>query len=334
MQIHEKYNHTQFVAGFGFCQDKEGLEYVTAVLKATFCFDATGLISIPERKAMCPIFDRDIFYGKPDSSSLKYPSDIVHAKPGTDIIINGQAYGRRQKEIRAGFRIGALEKFIAVCGPRRWERSLVGMVQISAPQQFEAIAVSYENAFGGAFTHDQHGFWCYRHNPVGIGFCEKIAEGQPLPLLEYPQQRIASANDRPLPAALGAVAVGWQQRTQFAGTFDQQWFNQRRPLWPLDFDERFYNTVAQDQVLNAKLQGGEQLILLNLHPQAEMVQLTIPRHQFTVMFRIKDRTDTLTMVADTLLVEPDEGRFSIAYRGAVPIGNDIRFLKSVHFEEV
>lgn len=333
MQIHEKYNFTRFIADFGFCQDKEGLEYVVAVLKATFCFDETGKVDIPERKAMYPVFQRDIFYGAPDDSSLKYPCDVVHAKEGTDIIVIGRAYGRGRKEIRAGLRVGALEKIISVFGPRRWERSL-SMARISNPDPFDTIPVTYENAFGGAFIHDKHGPWPCLFNPVGIGFYEKFSEGQPLPYLEYPQHRITSAKDRPLPAALGAVAVGWQQRTRFAGTFDQSWHAQRRPLWPLDFDVRFYNTVPQDQVFLPKLQGGERLSLLNLHSKAETVQLTMPGHRFEATFRIKQRSVTLPMSADTMLVEPDEGRFYIAYCCAVPIGNDIRFLKSVHFEEV
>lgn len=333
MQIHEKYNFTRFAADFGFCQDKEGLEYAVAVLKATFCFDETGKISIPERKVMYPVFQRDKFYGRPDESSLEFPCDIAHAKEGTDVIINGRAYGRGQKEVRAGFRLGTLEKIISVFGPRHWERSL-SMAKISTPEPFDAIPIIYENAFGGAFRHEKYGAWPYLLNPVGIGFCEKFEEGRPLPPLEYCRQRIASAKDCPLPAAFGAIAVGWRPRTQFAGTFDQAWFDQRRPLWPLDFDDRFYNTVPQDQVLQPKLQGGEGLSLMNLHSTAETIHLTLPVHRFTAMFRIKARTDTLPMVADTLLVAPDENRFYITYRCAVPIGNDIRFLKSVHFEEV
>jgi len=37
------------------------------------------------------------------------------------------------------------------------------------------------------------------------------------------------------------------------------------------------------------------------------------------------------MVADTLLIEPDEGRLAISYRASFPIGDDALRLRSVEF---
>jgi hypothetical protein len=37
----------------------------------------------------------------------------------------------------------------------------------------------------------------------------------------------------------------------------------------------------------------------------------------------------MAMVADTLLIEPDEERFSITFRASCAIDDDVKFLKSV-----
>jgi hypothetical protein len=332
MQIHEKYNFTSFAADFGFCLDKDGLEYAVAVLKATYHFDSRGLLTVPARTAMCPVFLQDEYYDQPDNSSLKYPSDVLHFKEGTDVIINGHAYGRHRKAIEAGFRLGPLEKSISVYGERHWD-SVMGMDTILGPVPFDRMALTYENAFGGSFVHDKFGLCRNPFNPVGKGFGSSKGEQYRLPNLEYPRQGIQDVKEPP-PASLGALPGWWRQRSRHAGTFDQTWFDTRRPLLPLDFDCRFYNAVAGDQIYRPKLLGGETLTLINLHPDEENLRITIPTARFVATFRIKERTETIAMVIDTLVVEPDENRFFVSYRSAVVIGNDIKFLKSIHFEQV
>ncbi len=131
---------------------------------------------------------------------------------------------------------------------------------------------------------------------------------------------------------------GWRPRSRLAGTFDAAWERARRPLYPEDLDERFWNTVPQDQVLRPKLVGGERLVLLHVHPEAEEVTLAVPRVALTVprvslaaAFRVRDAETVLPMTADTLLVEPDEGRLAVTYRAILPIGDDLLRLRSVLF---
>ncbi len=332
MQVHEKYNFTRFVTDFGFCLDKDGMEYVVAVLKATFHFSDTGEISVPPRKQMLPVFKQDQYRDKPDNSSLQYPSDIVHTKNGTDIILNGHAYGRGLKSVKAGFQLGSVEKMIVANGTRYWDK-VVGKKCLMGPLPFNQLALIYENAYGGSYEDSVQGCVRYRLNPVGAGFTEKGVWNQALPGLEYPDQEINTASQKRLPAAFNAVPAWWEQRTQYCGTFDDAWNRTRRPLLPLDFNDHFYNTVPSDQILEPKLQGNERLWLFNLHPRQESLELYLPMQSFIATFRIKDRTEPVPMVADTLVIEPDDFRFTLSYTSAVPIGNDIKFLKSVHFEE-
>jgi len=77
--------------------------------------------------------------------------------------------------------------------------------------------------------------------------------------------------------------------------------------------------VPQDQVLRPGLKGGERVVLKNLHPRLEMLDFEIPKLAFSARFHIKERTQEIAMVADTLLIEPDEERFSITFRASCPI---------------
>lgn len=331
MQIHERYNTTRFVTDFGFCLDRDGMEHAVAVLKATFHFTDSGEAFIPQRRQMAPVYKQDVYRDRPDNSSLCYPTDIVHAKAGTDIILNGHAYGRGRKSVTAGLHLGDVQKRVLVCGPRRWE-SIMGLKSIIGPASFDRLALTYENAFGGCYEAPDQGRRCFAANPVGLGFADPKSARRPLPCLEYPGQCITSISQKPMPAAFSAVSPWWQQRTRYGGTFDRAWHDTRRPLLPLDFDQRYHNTVPGDQISREKLKGGERLRLENVHPRQACLEVTIPRHRFHAVFRIKEQTLPTEMAMDTLVVEPDDNRIVLSYRSSVAIGNDIKYLKSIHFE--
>jgi hypothetical protein len=332
MQVHEKFNLTPFSFEFGPCLDKDGREFVVATLKATFLFSDNGKISTPDKELMLPVFFSDQFYDQPDNSSLKYPSDVVYGKPGTDVILVGHGYNLDNKGNKgattAFLSIGGLQKTICLFGSRRWEKTR-NSNRISPPEPFDKVPLNYEYAYGGSYADEKHGKCSYDLNPVGIGFGVITQDGLPLPRLEYPDQMIKSPGDRPSPASFGAVAMGWKQRYRFAGTFDENWYKARRPLLPVDFDEQFYHAAPNDQTLKSKLNGGEQLTMQNLHPRKAKIQAEIPKLSIKTIFRIKDRSEELPMAIDTLLVEPDANRMALTFVSACPIDNDFQYIKSI-----
>ncbi len=331
MAIHRVINITPFAAAIAPSQDRDGGDLAVAVLKATFQFTARGEVSPAPPGAQLPVSTAEVPWGDPDGSSLRYASDVSPAKPGTDVAIVGHAYGRGQKEAKVGFRLGALQKVLVVSGPRVWAARFP--LTVAGPVAFDKVPLLYEQAFGGAYEEEGKGRLSFQENPVGVGFSKTVAVRAPLPAIEYPNARFASVKDRPKPAGFGFIPPGWKQRSCFAGTFDASWEKNRRPLMPADLDERFWNTVPQDQVLKPKLAGGERLVLLNLHPEAETVTLALPRFAFSAHFRVKDGETVLPMTADTLLIEPDEGRFAVTFRAILPVGNDLRRLDNVLFRD-
>ena len=293
MQIHKIFNITPYSGSFSSCLDETGAGYVVAILKATFRFSDTAVISVVTGENVVPIFTQDIFYGDPVSSRLRYPSDNVPRRRGTDIILNGQAYGHGKRPITAGFRVGNVVKQIMVSGFRHYDIS-GNSDRHREPAAFQSIPLHSENASGGSDV-------------------EKNSEGS-------------------VAAVIGAIPTSCPQRYKFSGTYDEKWLQTRNPLFPLDFDERFYNGVPQDQVHAPKLTGGEMIVLDNVHPRNPHIQLEIPRLSFTTKFHIKDDVTLVPMVMDQLLIEPDESRFVLTFRSSHPIGDDWQYLRSVYFE--
>jgi len=326
--IHEQLNLTPFQCGLGLCAGLDGRQVAVAVVKATYGFDASGRLAPAAPGVQLPVMLADQHHGHPAVTSVRYGSDIVPTRHGTDIALVGHAYGRGRRSVEAGFRVGALEKILVVNGPRA---SAAGGTAIAGPVAFEKVPIRYELAFGGTFDEPGRGPVSHLENPVGIGFGRVPPDGAALPHVEYRDSRLATPRSRVRPAGLGFIPAGWRQRSRFAGTFDAAWSKNRRPLLPLDLDERFYNAVPEDQVLRPKLAGGERMVLLNVHPQAETVALELPRLAFTATFHVRHRAEVLPMVADTLLVEPDAGRLALSFRASLPLGDDILRLSRVVF---
>lgn len=110
------------------------------------------------------------------------------------------------------FKIGAETRRLAVFGERRWKPDLFGELGPTEPQRFDAVPLSFDSAFGGAFvlppgvfpgTDLPHpgGKVPYPLNDHGIGFYsdKESATGGRLPLVELADQPITKWTDRPLP---------------------------------------------------------------------------------------------------------------------------------------
>lgn len=324
--MHDLLNLTPFQASLGVCQDRDGVEVAVAVVKATYRFDRLGALAPAAPVDQLPVFLADVHHGDPGTTSLRYASDLVPVRQGTDVAVNGHAYGRGRASVEAGFRVGALEKLLLVSGPRQ---AVSGGEAIAGPVGFQRVPLRYELAYGGRVEVEGQPPVSHPDNPVGLGLARPLPERAPLPQVEYPGSRFTGPRSRPRPAGLGFIPTGWGPRARFAGTFDAAWMKGRRPLLPLDLDERFYNAVPEDQVLRPRLAGGERLLLRHLHPEVEALALTLPSLAFRATFQVKDGEQRLDLVADSLLLEPDQGRLAIGYRASLPLGADLLRLHRV-----
>ena len=135
-------------------------------------------------------------------------------------------------------------------------------------------------------------------------------DGLALPNIESPRHLIKDWNERPPVAVFGLVARAWLPRRALAGTYDKRWTEERSPLLPEDFDERFFSGAPADQVIIPHLRGGEPVALSNCTPDG-LLSFELPRvtlsvsDQLVAMGRSR-RARSCPTFWTTVTLEPDE----------------------------
>lgn len=310
-------NSTPFAADITVFPNAQGIDTLYVIAKATF--DVGDKLTLAETQ--CPPTLKDEYYGEPQCSSLKYPSEYHLAKPGTDVIIIGDCIAPNHTavascDVEVG--VGSLNEVVRVFGNRIWLRS-----GISSPELFERMPMTYENAFGGTLrAPDGTVKAAEERNPVGLGFAGECSaeqmQGERLPNLEDPSQLIRHVGDRPSPACFAAIAPFWSARSQFAGTFDEKWQTERAPYLPLDFDSRFFHAASPDLTSHRHLQGGEPIWISNMTAEGRwafhLPTVTLVGHVFW-----RRRQDAINLVLETVTLEPNQARLMMTWRGELPV---------------
>lgn len=312
-------NLTPFVATDFLSLTKEGEECLVLVVAGSFVLPPAGR-STNTPLAVCEEqlqpATTDTYWGAPEKSSLRYESQSAYMRPGTDVLLHGQAWalrGRKVTRTQVAVRVGALEKRAVVSGIRVWYRSIVGL-SASDALPFESLPLRYEYAFGGTSASGYE-----TRNPVGRGFyaSAKEAQEQPVPSIEAPEATVRGWADRPPPCGFGPVARHWQPRLGWAGTYDAAWVEKRAPLWPVDFDERFFHSAPEGLWASTPLKGGEPVVLEGLSPDG-LLAFTLPTHRLLARCTFAGRRERRRMVLDTVLLEPEERRLVLTWRATFP----------------
>lgn len=321
-------NNTHFPASPFFHMDATGAESLVIVVKGTWSIrNGKGLVVAEEQT---PIRHAPEYHGDPGSSSLRYDTDMVPQKPGTDCVLLGHAWAPAAgaTQVDVSLVVGLVRKTVRVFGERIWIKCL-GIVSMSRPAPFERIPLVYERAFGGAdtsWTDPKHHEFCLE-NPVGKGFVgrksKKELDNTRLPNLESPAQLIRKPKDRPVPAGFGPIAPYWRPRAGYAGTCDDNWRRHVRPLPPEDLDIRFYSSASPGLVAGNYLAGNEQVLVEGAHGRGRLI-FDLPGITPRVTVRRTGSSDDLAMRLDTLIVEPDEEMLTLVWRGRVSLDGKLR----------
>jgi hypothetical protein len=317
-------NLTPFAATDFLSLTKEGEECLVIVVAGSFVMPLPGRAS----RAPLALCDEqlapprtDAYWGEPEKSSLRYEAPSAYTRPATDVLLQGRAWaprGRKVTRAQVTARVGALEKRALVSGTRVWYRSLVGL-SASDPLPFESVPLQYEYSFGGTSASRYEA-----RNPVGLGFYESAKEAldQPLPSIEEPQAPIRGWADRPAPCGFGPVARHWQPRRGWAGTYDTAWVEERAPLWPPDFDERFFQTAPWGLQASPHLRGGEPVVLEGVSPEGP-IAFALPVFKLLARCTFARRREKRRMTLDTVLLEPEERRLVLTWRATFPAHREL-----------
>lgn len=329
-------NRTPYAADRTSVIDKRGAVLWVVVVKATYLIERDGSTTLAPTQR--PPILASTYNGDPARSSLEHETDLLPPKPATDLLVNGFAYaphGRPAVEFIVGFELAGLRKSLLVRGDRRFTKTF-GVVRPGSMTPVVRVPLVYERAYGGFDDRDPDPARqrLDPRNPVGCGVAAKSEHliGQPVANFEYPGIDIARTG----PAGFGPIASHWQPRRDSAGTYDAAWVNERKPLLPEDFDERFYQCAPLDQQLRGRLPRDARLLLLNLHPRGT-VSIAIPRvHlRYTTFFTKAARQPHLHHrgTLNTILAEPEHDRLTLVWSTVLDCGRDVDHIESTRVLE-
>ncbi len=321
-------NSTPFNAAPFSHMDATGAESLVVVVKGTWTIrEGKELVVAAEQT---PIRHAPEYHGDPGSSSLRYDTDMVPEKPGTDCVLLGHAWAPEAgaTQVHVTLAAGPVQKTIRVFGERIWIKCL-GIVSMSRPAPFEKIPLVYERAFGGSDTSwpdPKHYEFCLE-NPVGKGFMGRRTKIEPdgmrLPNLESPTHPIRKPKDRPVPSGFGMIAPYWSPRAGYAGTCDEHWRRHVSPLPPEDLDTRFYSSASPGLASGKHFAGNEQVLVKGAHRYGRLI-FDLPGITPRVTVRRMGGSDDLAMWLDTIIVEPDEERLTLVWRGRFSVNGKLR----------
>jgi hypothetical protein len=318
----ELLNATPMQAGYTLGLDPDGLEHLVVVVKGTFAIPEDG--SMPElTEEQVPLVMADEYYGEPGLSAVRYESDFAPFKPKCDVLLHGSAYapeGMPVERLAVGLSLGTFVKQFDVVGERFW----VYASRPSDPMPFDVMPIGYDRAFGGVDVdkQDPERVMAFGPNPIGVGFlpCTKKEDlkGKRLPNTEERGIPITSREGPYRPMSFGPVGRNFSSRYVMAGTYDQNWLDNVFPFLPGDFNPLYYQAAPADQQV-AYPRGGESVHLVNL-TRAGRTNFKLPSMEVPVEFtsRTLERT-THKAVLDTVLIEPDLGRFMLTWRASTPL---------------
>lgn len=332
-------NDSPFAAERGWVRDQNGAEVWLVAIKGLFDIQDDGRLTLsPEQE---PVNRTPVFRDPESPSSLLHDTDLPQLKLGTDVLVEGHAYGPAGRVVpftEVQLRVeNYIHKQLRVFGDRKWIYHR-NRIQLSEAEPFEKMELIWERAFGGTCNRPddvKRNGWEPR-NPVGTGFAMDIEDLHQMlvPNIERPDALITDWRQRPAPASFGPIAGHWAPRVHRAGTYDAAWEKQRQPLLPLDFDPAFFHCAPVDQHVSGFLSGGERVECRNLSPFGTLA-FRIPRVSLVVETRFKNgRSVAQRPVIHTVNIKSDRAQVAVVWHIHLPCHRDVMDLTNatVHFK--
>lgn len=291
---------------------------------------ADGPLKVIAEPAEISLADHYTCPDAPEKGAVTRAGDVVVIKPATDVLVTGHAIPPRSEpcaewwcEMGLRTRAGDRAKRLHLTGPRHWQWSIARDWHLSEPAKVDRLPLGYDLAYGGRNLGSGRTF---APNPAGRGWLEGTSLDRGV---RYPAAQIQYADDplraidKPIRVAgLGPTARWWPNRYQFAGTYDAAWraaFDASpHPIYPADFDARFFQCAHPDWIFDPHLEGDETLWMTGFHPgpgiRAQLPGLAIEGACLTASGELLQAP----LALDTVHVDLDESVVSLVWRATLP----------------
>ena len=277
----------------------DGRELLVVVVKASFTLPLRGEAAelAPEQ---VPLVETDTFSGEPGLSAPCLETDFAHQKPGCDVLLLGSAYAPRgpaRPALRGGVARWSNAQALRGGRPPGLEQAL-GRGPGVAGGTIRKRPAELRHRLGRDRSHARvrRSHRGMPAKPGRTGLLEAHEEHR----RSAPAQHRAGRPDRLSRttattchspsrqwAAPGCRVPSGPARTT------RPWLAERSPLWPHDFDVRYFQSAPPDQVIPFPV-GGEAVVLQNLSPRLATIAFTLPVMRMPVTF-IPHRGRDLTL---------------------------------------
>lgn len=307
MQLWEIEAHPSLSIKGRFECDENGNTMWVLVAKSAWMWINKGWVEHPHPE----IYDTPIYLGEEGFSALKHDSEFQCYKKNTDVIVYGKARSKGKRPIKVHqCRLlvdGHIDKTLFVYGSRHWIEH-AGTVTASVSSPFIESDIDYTHALGGDERNRLGG---------GAANTKKDLLAQCVPCVFYPKENWNANNKNMRVAGFGALPPFFMERLKWAGTFDADWEKERRPLFPEDFDRRFYQNVPEDQQCKGILSGGERIILSGFSHD-EPLSFRIPKTRVMAEIKKGEEKSQEDMRIHTVFIDTESGIISITYSALFP----------------
>ena len=298
--------------------DHRGFEQAVVVARLAWQLDPSGAARIASPQRPIRVVPQ---YRDGPNSSLRFASDAVCDKPGTEIIMLAKAWPRPDKrsdhvdvslQVETGHQ--SLRKVVRAYGARRFEKKVRGVAVGPAAPLLEPAAIVYEQAAGGCYAAPGgQPPQCDEVNPVGIGFVmdQRTLVGQDAFTIESLVGRA--------PAGFGPIARHWSPRRQLYGNTDDKYMRSRHPVPPEDFDVRYNIDAHPDLWSETPMRGDEPFEIIGATPEGAW-RFRLPYYEPRFDVTLDGEEKRCASKLDTILIDietPRERIVELTWRAAV-----------------
>jgi hypothetical protein len=310
--------------------DTTGRRLMLLIAKATWRID-TGRLAPPEQQVAVfnqpqslslGEFDLDdaqrAALGKREQDKVtRLDHDLVPPKPQFDLLVAGYVTppeAHRGLKIKAAISVDSRQAILEAHAPRFWLKGLTGHTIEFGAKRLHRTPMSYAVA------------------DFQAGFPLETQENHPqqLPWLQRPGVTARRKHHDKHPAGFGYWPENAAHRQCHSGTYDKAWEQERKPLPPKDFSNRFFNCAHPDLQWPQPLMPSTEIRLIHLAESPELT-LKMPGLKLATQASTADGTvlPSVALTPDTLTIEPDQQRMTLVQRTALPEGRGAQALSTV-----
>ncbi len=243
-------------------------------------------------------------------------------KAGTSVCATGFVYAAGGSAVRADATlfVGDEQRSVAAIGPRTWrEISGAGLIPTS-PQPFDRIAMTWENAYGGAVLqptrlHKMPGGEesilpehpeAFGENTDGKGFYTEAggAVDAPLPELEDPARLIEKWDDRPDPVCFAPYPMHGGLRARFV-VQDAVVDFKRHP---------YVLSRAAPFTTFGEIAFGTRVALTGMRPGGKLLAFEVPPPPVVAEVLVGPRHRRLDLYVDSIDIDAEAAQVRVVYR--------------------